>query len=248
MRWLEWRGAGVKAVFPTREGGVSRGPWESLNLGLSVGDDAGRALENRHRLCEAVGMPLERLVLAHQVHGQRILEIGDAEAGRGAAAVDDAVGEGDALLSSTPGLGLCVSTADCLPVVVVAQAGEGPVLAAVHAGWRGVLGGIAGDAAAALGSRGRLLGAVIGPSIGPCCFVVDDDLRARFTARFGDVVSGDAVDLWSAVTGQLVAAGVPRMNIIRSEVCTSCDRRFFSHRRDRGLTGRHLAIAWRREP
>ena len=90
----------------------------------------------------------------------------------------------DGLLTAAPGLGLVVSYADCVPVVVVARGADGPEFATVHAGWRGMLAGIVGQAAAALARRGRLLGAVVGPSIGPCCFTVDEELRQRFDERF----------------------------------------------------------------
>ena len=107
--------------------------------------------------------------------------------------------------------------------------------------------GIVGQAAACLARRGPLLGAVVGPSIGPCCFLVGEALRARFARRFPGVVRGAAVDLWGAVVEDLRASGVPPGGIEVAGVCTASDASFFSHRRDRGLTGRHLAIAWRQE-
>ena len=246
LRWLAWEGAGVVAVFPTREGGVSAAPWETLNLGLSVGDEPVHVLENRRRLCSAVGLPLERLVVAHQVHSTVTCWVGEAEAGRGAVDPTVTIAACDGLLTGAPDLGLAISTADCLPVVIAAAGEDGVLLAAVHAGWRGTLDGIIGQAAVALARRGRLLGAVVGPSIGPCCFVVDEELRARFAVRFPGVVSGNAVDLWAAATADLVAAGVPSGQITVAGICTASDARFFSHRRDHGSTGRHLAVAWQR--
>lgn len=247
LRWLAWEGAGVAAVFPTREGGVSPAPWETLDLGLLVGDESGRVLENRRRLCAAIGLPLERLVVPHQVHGTHLRWVGGPAAGRGAFDQTTAVSSCDGLLTVTPRLGLAVSTADCLPVVIAAREERGVALAAVHAGWRGVIEGIAGQAAACLARRGPLLGAVVGPSIGPCCFNVDEALRARFARRFPGVVRGTAIDLWEAVVDDLRASGVPPGGIEVAGVCTASDVSFFSHRRDRGLTGRHLAIAWRQE-
>jgi YfiH family protein len=245
LRWLAWEGAGVTAVFPTREGGVSAAPWDTLDLGLSVGDEPAHVLENRRRLCAAVGLPLDRLVVPHQVHSTVTRWVGEAEAGRGARNVGTAIADCDGLLTGVPDLGLAIGTADCMPVVIAAAAADGLVLAAVHAGWRGALDGIIGQAAVALARRGRLLGAVVGPSIGPCCFVVDEALRARFAARFPGVARGNAVDLWAAATADLVAAGVPAGHITVAGICTACDARFFSHRRDQGSTGRHLAVAWR---
>ena len=245
LRWLAWEGAGVGAAFPTREGGVSPAPFASLNLGLSGADEPAAVLENRRRLCAAVGISPERLVVPGQVHGTDLAWVGEAEAGRGAVDRDTVIHDHDGLLTFAPGLGLAVSYADCVPVVIVASGGDGPELAAVHAGWRGMFAGIVGKAATALARRGRLLGAVIGPSIGPCCFAVDDALRARFAARFPGSTGAHTVDLWECARADLEAAGVPPKAITVSAVCTSSDARFFSHRRDHGLTGRHLAIAWR---
>jgi YfiH family protein len=246
LRWLVWEGAGVVAVFPTRQGGVSAPPWDTLNLGLSVGDEPAHVLENRLRLCAAVGLPLDRLVVPHQVHGTTLRWVGETEAACGARDLATAIEACDGLLTEVPDLGLAISTADCLPVVIAAATEDGVALAAVHAGWRGTLEGIVGQAAVALARRGRLLGAVVGPSIGPCCFVVDDGLRARFAARFPGAARGNAVDLWAAAATDLSAAGVPSGGIAVAGVCTASDAAFFSHRRDQGSTGRHLAIAWRR--
>ena len=121
VRWLEWRAAGVTAAFPLREGGVSEPPFESLNLGLSVGDRPDRVLENRRRFCAALGLPQERLVVPGQVHGTRLAWVGEAEAGRGAADRESVISGHDGLLSVTPGLGLVVSYADCVPVVIAAE-------------------------------------------------------------------------------------------------------------------------------
>ncbi len=246
LEWLEWETGGVTAVFPTRAGGESRPPRNSLNLSLSAGDEPSVVLENRMRFCAAVGLPLRRLIVPRQVHGTIVRSVGEAEAGAGASDAEAAIGECDGLVTDTPALGLGISTADCLPIVIVAVTPTGPALAAVHAGWRGVIKGIAGQAAVALAQRGRLLGAVIGPSIGPCCFAVDEALRVRFASQYSGVVRGAAVDLAAAAATDLERAGVPAGTIVESGICTSCDERFFSHRRDRGLTGRHLAIAWRR--
>jgi len=245
LRWLRWGGAGVEAAFPTREGGLSAGPYATLNLGLAVGDDPATVLANRRRFAAAIGLALERWVVPAQVHGTRLAAVAEADAGRGARDLATTVADTDALLTGAPGLGLVVSHADCVPVVVVAAGDDGPALATVHAGWRGMLDGIVERAAATLARRGRPLGAVVGPSIGPCCFTVDDRLRRRFDARFPGVVEGGAVDLWACAARQLVAAGVPAEEITSTGLCTSCDRRFFSHRRDRGASGRHLSVAWR---
>ena len=248
LRWLAWEGAGAAAAFPTREGGVSPAPYDTLDLGLSGGDEPRCVLENRRRWTAALGIPLARLVVPGQVHGTRRAHVGEGHAGRGALDPTDVIGEADALSTEAADLGLAVSYADCVPVVMVARDDSGaPLLATAHAGWRGMLAGIVGQTAAALARRGRLLGAVVGPSIGPCCFSVDEALRARFAARFPGSAGPSAVDLWRCARSDLEAAGLPASAVTVAGVCTAGDSRFFSHRRDRGLTGRHLAIAWLRQ-
>lgn len=247
LSWLQWEGAGVAAAFPSREGGVSPAPFDSLNLGLSGADEPGNVLENRRRFCAAVGLAQDRLVVPGQVHGTALAGVGEDEAGRGAFDRETVIHDHDGLLTAAPGVGLVVSYADCVPVVIVARGTAGPELAVVHAGWRGVLAGIVEQAAAALARRGRLLGAVVGPSIGPCCFTVDEGLRARFDKRFPGSAGGGTVDLWACAERDLEAAGVPPASISVVGLCTASDARFFSHRREHGTTGRHLAIAWRQE-
>jgi YfiH family protein len=194
-----------------------------------------------------VGLHQERMVVPGQVHGTTMAWVDDGTAGRGALSSGDVIAEHDALLTASPGLGLAISYADCVPVVIVAARPDGPCLATVHAGWRGMIDGIVGHAAAALAERGRLVGAVVGPSIGSCCFTVDAALRERFAARFPGSAGATTVDLWACARAELLAAGVQAEDITETRVCTSSDARFFSHRRDQGATGRHLALAWRQE-
>jgi YfiH family protein len=248
ISWLAWEAAGVRAAFPARTGGVSAPPFDSLNLGLSVQDRAEDVLENRRRLCAAVGLSQERLVVPGQIHGTALAWVDGGEAGRGAYDSETVVADHDGLLTRTVGLGLVVSYADCVPVVIVARGAEGTVLATVHAGWRGMLAGIVGKAARALARGGaRPVAAVVGPSIGPCCFTVDDGLRRRFAARFPGSAGDATVDLWRCARADLEAGGLPAGSVSVAGLCTASDARFFSHRRDRGVTGRHLAIAWRQE-
>jgi polyphenol oxidase len=247
VAWLEWHAGEVTAAFPARAGGVSAAPFSSLNLGFSVNDRAVDVLENRRRLCAAVGLPLGRLVVPGQVHGTALAWVGAAEAGRGAADSRSVIREHDGLLTRADGLGLAISYADCVPVVIAADGEQGPAFATVHAGWRGMLAGIVGKAAAELAADGRLVAAVVGPSIGPCCFAADEALRRRFEARFPGSAGAETVDLWRCARLDLEAAGVPPAAIAVAGLCTSSDGRFFSHRRDQGVTGRHLAVAWRQE-
>ena len=184
VSWLAWEAHGVHAAFPARTGGVSAPPFDSLNLGLSVEDDPEAVLENRRRLCAAVGVPQERLVVPGQVHGTTLRWVGEAEAGRGAFDSPSVIRGHDGLCTAAAGIGLVVSYADCVPVVIVGDGEVGPAFATVHAGWRGMLAGIVGKAATELAVGRRLIAAAVGPSIGPCCFAVDEPLRRRFEARF----------------------------------------------------------------
>ncbi|MFO0584498.1 MAG: peptidoglycan editing factor PgeF [Anaeromyxobacter sp.] len=229
--------AGFRHGFTTRAGGASPAPWDALNLGGAVGDDPARVAENWRRLEAATGLGFARV---RQVHGARAVRL-DAACVPGE--------EADAVVSRAPGVAATVAVADCVPLLL-ADPDSGAV-AAVHAGWRGTLAYAAGEGVRALGREagaapGRLL-AAIGPSIGPCCYEISDDLAARFEAAFGaDVVRRNPrphLDLWAANARALAAAGVSdgRIDVLRR--CTSCERElFFSHRRDAGRTGRQVAF------
>jgi YfiH family protein len=230
--------AGFPHGFTTREGGASRGPWASLNLSSTVGDDPGAVLDNWERLRAATGLAFARV---RQVHGCRVVEAG---------AGTEPVEEADAVTSSAPGVAACVSVADCVPILL-ADPRSGAV-AAIHAGWRGTIAGVAAEGVRQLverhGSRPADLLAGIGPGIGPCCFEVERALAERFRDELGPVVAsprdqGSRVDLWTANQVVLRRVGLHRARIEVLGRCTSCEERtFFSHRRDRGLTGRHVAF------
>lgn len=223
--------------FSTRAGGVSPAPWHSLNLGGAVGDDPGRVEENWRRLEAATGLSFARV---RQVHGARVVT-----ASTGGAPCHEA----DAVVSRTAGVAACISVADCVPVLI-ADPTSGAV-AAVHAGWRGTVARAPAAAVQALaagaGSRPRDLVAVIGPSIGPCCYEVSEDLAARFEQDFGAGVvhrtrPTPRLDLWEANARALGAAGLQADRIGRLGRCTACEHHlFFSHRRDAGATGRQVA-------
>ena len=232
--------------FSTREGGVSQGPFASLNLAQGAGDGPEAVAENLRRLAAAAGARLERLHTVSQVHGDAVRE---AAAGEGSAAgtAPGPEGEADALWTAEPGAWVGVRTADCVPVLLVDP--DGRRVAAVHSGWRGTDARIAARAVEALARAGsapaRLLAAV-GPCIQRCCYEVDAPLARRFDAGFGPGVAevhGEKgrLDLPAAVRRTLEAAGVPATHVDVLPHCTACDaRRFFSHRRDAGRTGRHL--------
>ena len=234
---IHWEAPGPYVVaFSTRAGGVSEGPYESLNLGILTQDDPTNVFQNRRRLADRTGIDPERARMAGQRHGPVVKKAspeGILERVRHEPC--------DGWWSDEPGQGMLLLTADCLPVAIARANGKSPALAVLHVGWRGLLAGIVENGVAALG-EGRLAAAV-GPGIGPCCYEVGPEVTGPFTGRFGqEVVSERKLDLWRAAELALEEAGVAEVE--RTDLCTFCHPElFFSHRRDRGITGRQGVIA-----
>lgn len=235
--------SGFRHGFTTRDGGVSEPPYDRLNLGGAVGDDPARVAENWRRLEEETGLRFARV---RQVHGARVVR---AETPCGP------VEEADAVVSTVEGVAACVSIADCVPVLLADP--ETGAVAAVHAGWRGTLARAAAEGVLALareaGAPASRLLAAVGPSIGPCCYEVSDDLAGQFRGALGDGVvrpgARPRLDLWRANAVVLSQAGLRSDRIELLARCTSCEReRFFSHRRDAGRTGRQMAFIAPRAP
>ena len=229
---IRWEAEGYKIAFTTRIGGVSEGPYASLNLGRKSGDDVERVDENRRIACESIGADVAKLALNYQVHSSRVLRAVSAMRGEHA----------DGLWTDEPDLPVLAMSADCLPIVLVRTGPEKPAVAVLHAGWKGLLAGIVAAGAQALG-RGPLT-AAIGPGIGPCCYEVGEEVAAPFRECFGDdVVRESRLDLWTSAERALRAAGVEQVD--RVDRCTACEpETFFSHRRDAGRTGRQGVIAY----
>lgn len=256
-RPFRWRGdqvavdlPGAHVLFTTRRGGVSRPPYDSLNLGWLTDDDPGAVRENHARVAGIVGLLRERLVHGRQVHGTTVARVTRAPDPRArapgggldrqATAIPPDADGVDGQATALSDLAAVVLVADCLPVAV---AGEGAV-AMLHAGWRGLADGILGEGVAALrelGVRGEL-SAAIGPGAGGCCYETGDQVRARFAPARTD---GRRLDLKGVARDQLGAAGVAAVHDV--ELCTLCadEGLLFSHRRDGGRTGRQAGIAWR---
>lgn len=248
----DWPGArppGVGAAMSTRQGGVSVAPWQSLNLGVAVGDDAEAVAINRGRLARALGA---RPVWLRQVHGARVLRL---DAGTPEQPSEPA----DAAWTTETGIACTVQVADCLPVLLAAS--DGRAVAAAHAGWRGLAGGVLEATVAALGEGAGVepaeLRAWLGPCIGPTEFEVGPDVLAGFgrqplaadqpAFRWAPRANGDArwrADLPRLAHERLLALGVSAVSVHgRCTVAAASD--FFSFRRD-GLTGRMAAAVWRR--
>jgi YfiH family protein len=226
----------VRAAVTTRGGGVSLPPYDSLNLGDHVGDDPAAVAENRRRLIEELGLPAEPHWL-NQVHGTCALDA--AMLGTGC--------EADAAHAALPGVVCAVLTADCLPVLLCNS--NGTQVAAVHAGWRGLLNGVIEQCIAGMGGEGELL-AWLGPAIGPHAFEVGEEVRAAFVganpaaeAAFAPSAGGRwLADIYTLARQRLHRAGVDA--IYGGEHCTFSEpERFYSYRRD-GRTGRMASLIW----
>jgi YfiH family protein len=236
---------GVRALCTTRMGGVSTGPFQSLNLGDHVGDEPAKVATNRRRFADALGA---RAVFMRQVHGQRVATL-DAETPDGI--------EADACLTSAAGVACTIMVADCLPVLLTTE--DGRTVGAAHAGWRGLAGqgdgGVIEAVVEAMATAGGVsaskLFVWLGPCIGPNKFEVGDDVRSAFqrhdtasAAHFRTAGAGKwMADLQGLARQRLAALGITRVfgNEGSADWCTvSNPSRFFSHRRDR-VSGRFAA-------
>jgi YfiH family protein len=245
--------AAVLAGCTTRGGGVSKPPYDELNLGLHVGDDPRAVLENRRRLAAALGVELSAFVFAQQVHGGEVRVVRTGDRARGALRFEDALPDADALVTRDAGVVLAVMHADCVPVVLFDP--HIPAVGVVHAGWGGAVHHVARRAVVAMrahfGSDPATLLAGIGPSIGPASYEVGGEVADRVQAEFPGIdlirPRGDGrkylLDLWGAAAADLVSAGLLRENIEVAGLDTfQLHSRFFSHRRRRP-TGRCLTFA-----
>jgi polyphenol oxidase len=223
---FRWDAPGpYEVAFTTRAGGVSEGPFASLNLARRTRDRPENVDENRRRLCAALGADPARLAMNRQRHTALVHRARPGARGE----------PGDGLWTDEPGLPMLKLTADCMPIAIARANGGRPALAVLHAGWRGLLEGIVERGVEALG--GGALAAAVGPAVGPCCYEVGLEVAGPFAARFGhDVLRGRRLDLPESAERALRAAGVDRVE--RVDLCTACNPdRFFSHRRQGPVRG-----------
>jgi len=234
-------------AFSTRLGGVSRPPFHSLNLSLDTGDKAVHVRKNRKILADAFGLAPSVLLTVNQVHEDeiRIIDSPSPEDHSGAFC--------DAMITDRRGIAIGVLTADCVPILLLAP--ETCTIAAIHVGWKGTALNLCGKTIRVLAERfgadPENLMAAVGPSIGPCCYEVDEPLRSIFSQNndFWDrwaqpSASGRwGLDLQRASIDHMTASGVRNENIVWFDVCTRCQEAlFFSYRRDGGITGRQMAF------
>ena len=221
-------------TFTTRQGGVSEGPYESLNLGALTEDVLERVVVNRHRAAQRAGVQPERMAMGYQVHGTDLREwteppLDRAYAEPGGKELDRVDGH----LTRVPGVGLLVLVADCYPVAL----SDGEQAAMLHCGWRPLAAGMIEKTLARFGSPPA---AAVGPGIGGCCYEVGDEVRERF-ADVDGAASGRMLDLRTVIASKLAAGGVEDVEHV--DRCTSCEPElYFSHRRDGGVTGRQAGI------
>jgi polyphenol oxidase len=226
---------GARVLFSSRRGGVSEGPFASLNLGLLTDDPPENVAENRRRLGEHVGYPWTRFCYGRQVHGARVRRATEPPSAQRPYTHED--GQATALDDAAA----IVFVADCLPILLASEGG----VAALHGGWRPLAGGIVAEGVRALRevAGDGPIAAALGPSARGCCYEVGEEVHARFAAH--DARRGERnLDLAAVATEQLHAAGVETVHDVG--LCSMCAfGLFFSHRRDRGVTGRQAGVVWR---
>jgi YfiH family protein len=250
----------VTAGFSTRNGGVSASPRNTLNTALHVGDIAADVIANRRRVAEALGWDFAAWTCAEQVHGNRVHAVTAADRGRGRLDRESAIPDADALITNEPGVLLVMYFADCVPLYFYDPATGAAGLA--HAGWKGTVADVAGETIRAMsetyGARPETMRAAVGPSIGACCYEVDEAVMGRvrpLTGRLREELgapeetfykhggNGRArLDLKEINRHLMIKAGILPSRIEMTTWCTGCRTDlFFSHRMEKGATGRMMS-------
>ena len=234
----------IRHGFFTREGGVSEGVFASLNCGFSSGDDTAQVAENRARALRRLGLPADSLRTVRQVHGARVLAVGETHTGHQPV-------EADALVTGRPAIALGVVCADCAPVLIADR--EAGVIGCAHAGWRGALAGVVEATVLAmteLGARREAMRAAIGPCIAQPSYEVGPEMLAQFVAEdpgsetfFAPVAGSDRLlfDLKGSVLRRLVAAGIGDRTALPDDTLAD-EARFFSARRTRRRGGARFGL------
>lgn len=241
---------GIKHFITSRPGGFSKGPFAGMNTGFHAGDNDWDVLQNRNKLAASVNINISQFTFANQTHSSNIAIIDTAGKGKGSADCKTAIHNTDALICRTPGICICIQTADCVPLLLFDPVNH--VIAAIHAGWRGTLKKIT-EATVLMMMHAfethpsDLIGG-IGPSNGPCCYEVGEDVVSEVKKSLSnpkDLIKPShqkgkyIFDQWQANFNQLTGLGVKPENIELSGICSQCQSDiFFSSRKDKGVTGR----------
>lgn len=253
LRFSSLLDRGLPHVVTTRLAGASEAPYDRANLGFGVDDSPRAVIGNRQSAIARIGLKLDDLAVGYQVHGDRIAEVGSADRGRGARDRATSLPETDSMLTRTPGVGLLTMIADCSALVLYAP--DVPAVGVAHLGWRGTVARLGEKLARRmieeLGADPRSLAGAVSPGIGPCCYEVGDNVVGRVAVAFPDrdgliaSVDGKTIfDIPAAILAQLDDSGVPPESVELSGLCTSCRTDlFYSHRAERGLTGRFGLLA-----
>ncbi len=242
-------------AISTRFGGTSDVPFNGLNLALHVGDNPQKVIANRQLFCSGLGLDSNKMTTCQQIHGNTVACVSADYIGSGAHSLDDTISDTDALITDIPQVPLTLFFADCTPIMIYDT--KHHAIGIAHGGWRGTVSSIAFDTVKAMSqafaTRAVDCVASIGPSIGPCCYEIGDEVAAKFQDVFRDMK--DAIlhknsatgkyhlNLWLANSLMLQKAGVPEKNIDMANTCTCCNSDiFFSYRADKGKTGRIAAL------
>jgi len=243
----------IRHFISTRKGGVSKPPFDSLNLGLNVGDDPDKVMKNRKRLAAAIGIPLRHFTIGEQIHSGNVTIISEESRGKGSTNNKEAINATDAMVTNVAGICLVILVADCVPMLFFDPAQR--AIGVAHAGWKGTLQLIAQKTVMAMekafGSLAEDIVVGVGPSIGPCCYKVGPDVISQVEIIFhtkkeyilNESKGGEGYfDLWRANEMQLLDAGIERKNIEMAMSCTCHNSDlFFSYRHQKGVTGRFCA-------
>ncbi|MBT2725999.1 peptidoglycan editing factor PgeF [Bacillus sp. ISL-75] len=246
----------LAAGMTTKNGGASKGNYETLNLGFHVGDDRSDVCINRGKVSELLNFPLNTWVGAEQTHGIHLKKISKADRGKGSKSYEDSFKDTDGFYTNEEGILLSLCFADCVPLFFIAP--ESRMIGIAHAGWKGTVGQIAKEMINAWGIEGinpQQIFVAIGPSICEKCYIVDqrvinlveNTLVDVETLPYNLINDGQySLDLREVNRQIIVNSGVPGTNIQMTGFCSSCDKEFFSHRRDQGRTGRMVSfIGWK---
>jgi YfiH family protein len=241
---------GIRHFVSTRSGGTSKAPFDSMNLGLHVGDEQNDVINNRKRLVSSLGIAFENLTIAEQTHSGNVAIISEKHRGRGHACHKNAVSNADAMVTNLKNICITILVADCVPILFFDPCRK--VIGAAHAGWRGTLKFIAASTVKAMvkkfGSLPEDIMVGIGPSIGPCCYQVGPEVLSQVKETLNPAASfiknefrdgTGYLDLWNLNFKQLLNEGVLEKNIEIARICSGHNQeQFFSYRGEKGETGR----------